>query len=163
MPRSRRRTHLIQPRLQIKLIAAFMGMSTLALLLQFIVFTSRLSELAADLPQDGPLVLERIPSTVLWTGFLSFAVLLPLTFMVGVLVTFRVAGPLYRFEMFLKAIIRGERPADFRLRKNDELQELCVLLNQATAALRSRPENEVARDETRTAATESTLGVERAA
>jgi signal peptidase II len=160
---SRRRTRLIQPRLQIKMIAAFLGMSTLALLLQFIVFTSSLSELASDLPQDGPLLLERIPSSVLWTALLSFTVLLPMTFMVGVLVTFRVAGPLYRFEVFLKAIIRGEKPADCRLRKGDELHELCELLNQATAALRSRAESGGANTAARPTALESNPGVERAA
>jgi hypothetical protein len=138
MRKSRRRTTLIQPRLQIRLIAAFLGMSTFALVLQFILFVSRLSDLAADLPQDGPLVLERVPDHVLWTACVSFGVLLPLTFIVGVLVTFRIAGPVYRFERFLKEIIRGEKPADCRLRKGDELQELCRLLNEATAELRAR-------------------------
>jgi hypothetical protein len=137
MPFMRRRTKLIQPRLQIRLTAAFLGMSALALMLQFIVFTSGLTDLAADLPQDGPMVVERIPSLVIWTAVVSFAVLLPISFMVGVLITFRVAGPVYRLEQFLGSIIRGEKPADCRLRRGDQLQDLCALLNRATASLRA--------------------------
>jgi hypothetical protein len=55
---------------------------------------------------------------------------------VGVLTTFRVAGPLYRIEMFLKQVARGEKPADCRLRKGDELVEFCEVVNLATAPLR---------------------------
>lgn len=39
---------------------------------------------------------------------------------------------------FLGEIIRGEKPDDCRLRKGDELQDLCRLLNRATAELRAR-------------------------
>ena len=68
----------------------------------------------------------------------SFAVVMPLSFAVGVLITFRVAGPVYRLERFLSEVLRGEKPADCRLRKGDELHELCALMNRATAGLRAR-------------------------
>jgi hypothetical protein len=133
----RRRKKLIQPRLQIRLVASFLAMSALSLLLQYIVFVSSLAELASDLPQDGFVVLERIPHYVLRTALVSVGIALPISFMVGVLITFRVAGPVYRLERFLSEIIRGEKPVDCRLRKGDELQELCALVNSATASLRA--------------------------
>ena len=72
---------------------------------------------------------------------------LPLTFLVGVLTTFRIAGPVYRFEQFLAAVRRGERPSDFHLRKGDELTDLAALINEATGPLREpppqRPTNEL--------------------
>ena len=58
---------------------------------------------------------------------------------VGVLFTFRIAGPVYRFEQFLSAVVRGERPRDFRLRKGDQLTELAALINDATRPLREAP------------------------
>jgi len=73
---------------------------------------------------------------------IAFLVFLPLTFFVGILSTFRVAGPLYRFEKFLESLQRGERPPDFRLRKGDELHDLAELLNQATAPMRKGDEEE---------------------
>lgn len=138
MVKHKRRIKLIQPRLQLKLISAFLGMSALALILQFLLFTSSLTELAAEIPEDGALLMERIPAHVQRILLVSFLIFLPLSFCVGVLVTFRVAGPLYRFEMYLKQVIRGEKPADCRLRDGDELQGLCELINQATAPLRQQ-------------------------
>ncbi len=136
MPQHKRRIKLIQPQLQFKLISAFVGMSALALTLQFLLFTSSLTELASELPEDGAALIERVPGHVQRILLVSFLVLLPLTFCVGVLITFRIAGPLYRFEVYLKQVIRGERPPDCRLRSGDELLGLCELINQATAPLR---------------------------
>jgi hypothetical protein len=68
---------------------------------------------------------------------ISAAVLLPLTLSVGIVATFRIAGPLHRFETFLRAIANGEKPADCKIRRGDELQEFCTLLNDVTAPLRT--------------------------
>lgn len=137
MPQHKRRIKLIQPQLQLKLISAFVGMSALALTLQFLLFTSSLTELAAELPEDGAVLIEHVPAHVQRILLISFLIFLPLTFCVGVLITFRIAGPLYRFEVYLKQVIRGEKPADCRLRRGDELVGLCELINQATAPLRA--------------------------
>jgi hypothetical protein len=67
----------------------------------------------------------------------SLAIVIPVTLVVAVLLTFKVAGPLYRFRVFLNQVKRGERPEDCRIRKSDELQDFCELLNEATAPLRS--------------------------
>ena len=138
--RHRRRIKLIRPRLQFKLIGAFLGLSILAMSLQFLLFVWALSALSQDLPQDGLLLLEATPALVLRATFITLVVMLPLIAGVGILVTFRVAGPVHRLEAFLSASLRGEKPADCRLRRGDELQELCALINQATATLR-RAEN----------------------
>jgi signal peptidase II len=111
-------------------------MTASAMLLQFILFTSAVTEVATHLPSDGLLLVEELPRLLYGTLLVSFGLFLPLMFMVGVLVTFRFAGPIYRFEVYLKQVIRGEKPADCRLRQGDELQGLCRLINQATEPLR---------------------------
>jgi hypothetical protein len=135
-----RRKKLIKPRLQLRLSGVFVGLTALSLLLQFVLFTNVLNEIAVGLPNDGPIVLQatnRITTKVLAMSFLLF---LPLTLSIGVLSTFRIAGPIYRFEQFLGAVVRGERPEDFRLRKGDQLTELAALINDATRPLRvARP------------------------
>ncbi len=135
-----RRKKLIKPRLQLRLTGIFVGLTALSLLLQFVLFTNVLNETAVGLPNDGPIVLQatnRITTKVLAMSFLLF---LPLTLSIGVLSTFRIAGPIYRFEQFLGAVVRGERPRDFRLRKGDQLTELAALINEATRPLReARP------------------------
>ena len=66
------------------------------------------------------------------------SVLLPLMLVVGVLVTHRVAGPIYRFEQHLGAIARGEDPGVCRIRKTDELHDLCRIINEAVDAMKTQ-------------------------
>ena len=131
MAKYKRRIKLIQPRLQLKLIGTFLGMSALAMLLQFLLFTSSMSEVAAQLPEDGMILLAELQETTWQIFLLSFGMLLPLTFLIGVLVTFRWAGPIYRFKDHLNRIARGERPGHCHIRRGDELQDLCQILNKA--------------------------------
>ena len=52
------------------------------------------------------------------------------------LVTFRIAGPIYRFEQYLAGIAEGRQLGPCRIREGDELVELCARINEATAPLR---------------------------
>ena len=72
----------------------------------------------------------------------SFGLFLPLTFCIGVLVTFRIAGPVYRFEQYLKQVSRGEQLGPCKIRDGDEFQGLCDLINEATRHLREAPAEE---------------------
>lgn len=136
---SRRKQRLIQPRLQMRLVMSFLGLSVLALALQFLLLAALLMRFAADLPQDGTLLVEELPRLLGWVLGLSLLVCLPLTVSVGVLVTFRIAGPLYRFQKHFEAIARGEDPGECRIRKGDQLQELCAVINSALTRLRANP------------------------
>jgi len=55
----------------------------------------------------------------------------------GKATAFRIAGPLYRFETYLRSIIRGEEPRDMKLRRGGALQELCELLKRALEVTRA--------------------------
>ncbi|MGK0218614.1 MAG: hypothetical protein ACI9HE_002108 [Planctomycetota bacterium] len=131
-----RRRKLIKPRLQLKLTGLFVGLSALSLLLQLVLVTNRISHVALELPSDGAVLLGLSSSVLLDVLAGSFLVFLPLTLLVGVIATFRIAGPLYRIEMFLNAVEAGECPPDFHLRKKDELQDLAAQLVRVTRPLR---------------------------
>ncbi|HIG85787.1 MAG TPA: hypothetical protein EYQ25_01960 [Planctomycetes bacterium] len=135
--RFQRRRKLIKPSLQLKLTAIFTGLCALSLLLQFILFQSALTSAALELPADSARMLDLSQSIVLKVLAISFLVCLPLTFLVGIMTTFRFAGPVWRFETFLKSILRGEKPQDFTLRKGDQLTELAELLVRSTRPLRA--------------------------
>jgi len=132
----KRSIKLIRPGLQLRLTGVFVGMSVLGLVLQACVFMRELASIAAMLPSDGPLVLGELQGTVLRVLGITLALLLPIMLWVGVLVTHRIAGPVYRFETYLLSVIRGERPGNCTLRKGDELVDLCHTINAATAPLR---------------------------
>ena len=97
------------------------------------------------MPEGGTYLMAVMPELPLEILLVSFGMLLPLTIAVGILATFRIAGPVYRFEKYLKAVIRGEEVGPCRIRKGDEFQELCELINEATAAMREQRAGEMER------------------
>ena len=127
---------LIDTRLQVKLTSYFVCLVLAALLFQFVLFASVMADSAAELTEVSSTLYEEFRSSLFRCLIYSLLVVLPLTIGVGVLATFRIAGPVYRFSQFLKSVADGQRPADCVLRKGDELQELCTLLNRATAPQR---------------------------
>jgi hypothetical protein len=147
----KRRIKLIRPRLQLKLTMIFVGMSALALLLQYVLFLRIVSDLALKLPEDGLILLDEMSGFLTGVLMKSFALFLPVIFLVGILTTFRIAGPLYRFETYLRGLSRGEESEPCRIRKGDDLQDFCQVLNEATAPLRVRGEAQ-AREELRASA-----------
>ncbi|HUR27960.1 MAG TPA: hypothetical protein VM509_07230 [Planctomycetota bacterium] len=136
--RFRRSIKLILPALQLKLALAFVGLSALTFVLQYLLLVSTFTRAANALPNDGLLLLEESQALIGRTIAVSAALILPLTLLVGILVTHRFAGPIHRFKIFLRQVIDGEHPGDCRLREGDELQDVCGLINQATASARKK-------------------------
>lgn len=135
--RYKRRRKLIQPGLQMRLTLAFLTTSLACLCVQGFYLLQSITRHATNLPADRPDRVAEILAEEIWVGVgVSLAILVPLTIGVGILVTFRVAGPAYRFEQYLKAIARGEDPGPCRLRHRDELQPVCDAINAAVARLR---------------------------
>ena len=139
--KERRRIKLIKPRLQLKLVGVFVGLSGLGFLMQSLHVGLRISELATTLPEGGSYLMAAMPALPLEILAVSFGMILPLTVAVGILVTFRIAGPVYRLEQYLSQVLRGEEVRPCRLRQGDELQELCELINQATEPMRLKNAN----------------------
>jgi len=79
----------------------------------------------------------------LTAGLLLFMVL-----GVGIAITHKIAGPLHRFEIYLRALKSGQTSAPCKLRNSDQLQDFCQLLNEATEPLRTASDEQ----ESRTAA-----------
>lgn len=51
----------------------------------------------------------------------------------GIIVTHRIAGPLYRIEQDLTRVLHAEKISPIKLRNGDEFQELVALINQLIA------------------------------
>ena len=132
----RRKKKLIKPGLQLKSTFVFLATGCVGVLVQTIVLFSTLTSVANEVPNDGLYVMSVIPRMLTTCLLVTFALLVPLTIAVGILTTFKVAGPIYRMEQFMKQVIAGEKPGDCRLRDGDELHDFCALLNQATAPAR---------------------------
>ncbi len=114
------------------------------ILLQYSMLSRTLVQLTQEMA-GGSFAFSGHVSSVLFQHLLiTLGLLTPLTISVGILVTFRIAGPIYRFETYLQSVARGENPGPCRLRKGDELQDLCDAINEALNALRSESQLESA-------------------
>lgn len=135
MPHFTRRRVLIQRRLQLRIAIVLLCAAVISSLVQTLVLFYGLSNLATLLPTEGVVVVQKVPSILRNQLLMTLLILVPLMLGVGILETFRIAGPLYRFEQYLRDIVAGKRPGPCRIRSNDELQEFCRVLNDATQPL----------------------------
>jgi len=136
---NRRKKKLIKSGLQLKLIGAFLAMAVVASLFQVVLLNISLLNLTEDLGVQTTDVITRFSAILMRNLLITLGVLVPFMFVFGILITHRIAGPVYKFERYLESIARGEEHGDCRLRKNDELHDLCDRLNAAVHALKQRP------------------------
>lgn len=136
MPSFPRKKKLVQPRLQLRLIGFFMGIATLGLLLQFLLLAARLSAALGRLDDGGAELADEVPAMMLEVLGFSLMIVLPIVFAIGILLTFRIAGPAYRIETYLRSLARGGESEPCQIRKNDELQSLCEAVNEVAAVVR---------------------------
>ncbi len=134
----KRRIQFIKPRFQARLIGSFVGLAALAMLLQFLLLGTKLMTVAAGIPGGGAELAAEIPSVLLTILTLSGLIFLPIIFVFGIRITFRIAGPIYRFERFLKDVAEGRESQPCSIRSEDQLHELCLLMNAATEMPRAR-------------------------
>jgi len=149
MQKYSRTQKIIQPGFQFRLVGMFTGIGTLALLLQFMIVGFLLTGAAATVQNEGGNLLDELPGVLLKTMLFSLGMLVPVLFGMGILLTFRVAGPAHRMKTHLRAIANGAEPGPCRIREGDQLQDLCAALNAALARLSEdrRKEPDPAADE----------------
>ena len=134
--KTRRAQKLIDNKLQFKLALWIAGIAGVAMLFQFMMVSAAISQIATDLPHDSEIFLDRFFEVSLRTFLATFAFMLSAGFVAGILLAHRVAGPIHSFTQYLKSINAGLHPSECKIRRNDELQDFCELLNQTTAPLR---------------------------
>ena len=133
-----RRKKLIDKSLQLRLVGAFLAVASIAVLFQVVLMNNSMLSLSRSLGEGGEELLRQAPTHLARTILLTLAVLIPVTATVGIIVTHRIAGPAYRMRMYLEEIARDGAPeAPCRIRKNDELQDLCAKLNLAIEAIQT--------------------------
>ena len=132
-----RRKVLIKPRLQLTIIGCFLGVSLLGFFLQATQTALLVEELGTDLGMRTSEVNAMAIDIAMKSLGISLMQFLPIVLAIGTLITFRFAGPVYRFEQWLGSFAKGEPMNECRIRKGDFLTGLCDKLNQAFHATRS--------------------------
>ena len=131
----KRKRKLIDKALQLKLVAVFTAIGATCALFQVVLVNYGLLNIAKSIPAGGTELLKESRWMMLENIMWTFGALIPLMTCVGIVVTHRIAGPAYRMRMHLREIAEGGPVRSCKIRKDDELQDLCDALNAALARI----------------------------
>lgn len=124
----KRRNYLINKGMQLKVTirVVFLGL-LFSVFIGYEVYITIWPVVSAAISEDKiSLVRDQI-------FFRAIFFLLPFLFVLAassILLSHRIAGPLYRIELTLDKLIQGQDVQQIRLRKNDELKELAEKINK---------------------------------
>lgn len=150
MPGIRRRTRLFIARnFQIRYISLILLLMFIVVLLSgytvyvttWIIFGEKL---AAVYPQGLLIDIIKQVNAVL---LLRLLFLMPLVFLIGLVLSNRIAGPMYRIKKYLARISSGQYDEDLVLREKDELKDIAEAVNVLVGKLRSAREKRLKRTE----------------
>lgn len=86
--------------------------------------------------------MARFDATFLWLVVGTTALMAVALLLFGVLLTHRIAGPVYVMTLYLSALARGQFPVTRPLRKGDELKDFFETLHSAVEGLRKKESDE---------------------
>ncbi len=143
MNSSRRRTFISKPNFQLKLTIIFMLVVTIVANLVGGICYLFISDQVASYLQTNPDVLPGLDMAMVAQFLipkilLAEAISLMLVFILSILITHTIAGPVYRLEKVAAEIAEGNLTISTRLRPKDELKELADAFNEMTSRLAAR-------------------------
>lgn len=132
----KRKKKLINPRMQLKIAGAAVAIALVSVL----VLTVMLNEAFVEMVDRGWIDPANVSGSwlevLIPTVFMSLAILFPLVLSLGILLSHRIAGPMYRFRVWLADVRDGKETRPCKIREGDEHQDFCELLNEVTEPLR---------------------------
>jgi methyl-accepting chemotaxis protein len=133
-----RRSYVVKRRLQWKIFAYIIIMLfSFTLFLGLSLYSPLLSILYSNLPPENATLQEAAHlflsiEKYIW---LSIGAVMALIGFYSIVLSHKIAGPIYRFERTLQEVGQGNLSLRIHLRKHDELQELGAEFNRALAFL----------------------------
>lgn len=95
----------------------------------YTLFTLMGEKLANVYPQGR---LMDIFKTVNTTLLLRIVLIVPFVVMISILITHRIAGPVFSMQRYLGEVAKGNFSSILKLRKRDELKDLAAAINKMT-------------------------------
>lgn len=134
MERRKRLHYLVNRKMQLGFTLRFMFVTLLfALFIGFEVYLTAWPVVSQFVPAE---LMHLVRRQVLFrTLFFLVPVILVIAFFT-IVMSHRVAGPLFRIQRAIDEVVRGEDVQDIRLRKNDELKELAEKINELIGVIR---------------------------
>jgi nitrogen fixation/metabolism regulation signal transduction histidine kinase len=139
-----RRKYLIY-RFQLEITAYVLSFSLILLLFMYVSIIKSvnltLNQMSALSPKCAPILnlgADNIQN-ILKVVFFSYGIpAFVLSLVGGILISHRVAGPIFRLKKVLAQISNGEAPSSIQMRKNDYLRELIPLLKAIAEKIQTK-------------------------
>ena len=138
----KRRQHFVQKEFQSKFILKFCMVSFTGIIISIgLLFLFSKNTLTSSFEQSK-LVIKNTASAILPSVFLSHLIALVLITLLAIVVTLlishKLAGPLFRFQKELREIGEGNLTQVIKLRKNDQVKAMADSLNQMRTNLQNK-------------------------
>ena len=138
-PKIKRTRYLVSREFQLRYVTQILLLMFMtAALCSYVVYYTgmvALAEKLASVYPQGRLV--AILNTVNLKILLSVIIVSPLVAIIGILLSHRIAGPIYRIELSLNKIASGDLTGRITLRQGDELVNVAERINNLTDSLKS--------------------------
>lgn len=128
---NRRRTNLVKKKFQLKAFL-FIFLITLCAISLHSFFLVHLMAAGAKSGEGTTLTMKIVVQDFCVTMLL----LIILDYVMGILGTHLVAGPIFKFQQFIKRMARGDISGEVHLRKGDALKDVAQDINEALTGLR---------------------------
>lgn len=137
-PRFKRTKYLISTKLQLRYVGIILIlMFVTALICSYFVYYTvmvMMGEKLANVYPQGRLM--AIINTVNFRMFVTFLLIAPIVAAIGIFLSHKIAGPIYRIEGFLGSMSAGNLAQRITLRKGDELISIADKINVLADSLR---------------------------
>ncbi|MFA5142863.1 MAG: methyl-accepting chemotaxis protein [Candidatus Omnitrophota bacterium] len=143
-PRFKRKQLIVARRFQLKYAGIILGLMfiTAGFCSYAIYYTTMIlfGEKLANVYPQGQLI--SIVRTVNFRILISMLVISPLIGFLGIYLSHKIAGPIYRIEKFLGSMASGDLSTRITLRRGDEMVSLADSINRLTDSLSQRVSSE---------------------
>lgn len=125
MPTPNRKTYIVDPKVQYKIVFFLGGIALICACIIMVVTYNQLVKYSPVVEGSGDFVRDTIIRVAIVVG-----VMIVYFVIAGVVLTHRVAGPIFKLQEELKKYLNGEEIPPITFRKDDEFQELPALINR---------------------------------
>lgn len=134
-----RRTKFIRFDVQFRVILIALCVACLVLLINFQMSMAALGSVKGSFERgvSATMTFEEMRNAVISRFLLSIGITIPIAAAVGILYSFRFAGPLYRFDRYFNELKTGRWSNRCSVRKGDDLQDMCGAINGALDPMRA--------------------------
>ena len=141
-PGYRRKIHYIKKEFQFRFIVKFCLLVLVGGLISTAILAFFSKGTLTSTFENSRLVIEKtsiaILPAVIYTNLITLVLITGATIGVTLLISHKLAGPMFRFEADLKVIGTGDLTKVVRLRKEDQIKDMVQSLNDMTASLHGK-------------------------